>query len=394
MNLDEIPRRAVRKVRMDGFGSLARSGHDLVINDLFLYRTVFRRFLKDRITILSRKETYDRRGCFVFDEFSDDIRIKGEAGFRDLPNPEKYQPGNRFVCEFDEAIILGTSGPALTSDGEVIADSVTPPQFPSRRIGIGISNSISENGVFKTLKSLNGEFHPRTQKQNVSFLGLPWTNYYHWTVECLMRIRLLEKYGERVGKTPTLLIPQDPPSWVYESLDLIGYKGEIQEYPGGIVRINRLAIPTFPDPIPAEVEWLKKRMQSGRDNNQSNNRIYIDRSDATVRRVSNQQSVEDVLKQHNFESYQLSKLNVKDQIEIFSKAEIIVSPHGAGLANIVYSEDAKVLELFGEKKPATFDRIADMVGLDYNYLECRQQGVDIQVDTDKLDTALQELLTN
>ena len=42
----------------------------------------------------------------------------------------------------------------------------------------------------------------------------------------------------------------------------------------------------------------------------------------------------------------LEPLSPQEQIEIFYDAEVIVAPHGAGLANLCFAVDAKVLELF------------------------------------------------
>jgi hypothetical protein len=69
-----------------------------------------------------------------------------------------------------------------------------------------------------------------------------------------------------------------------------------------------------------------------------------------------------------------------------------VGPHGAGLTNILYGEDLTVVELFGDKTMATFDRLAENMNHNYRYLQCEQEGLDIRVDVDELDETLQDAL--
>ena len=69
-------------------------------------------------------------------------------------------------------------------------------------------------------------------------------------------------------------------------------------------------------------------------------------------------------------------LSVQEQIDVFSRAEIIVAPHGAGLSNVTFSpRGARVLEMF----PSTYVHkglyaICQAVGADYRYLVADGRG--------------------
>ena len=64
---------------------------------------------------------------------------------------------------------------------------------------------------------------------------------------------------------------------------------------------------------------------------------------------------------------------MSEQISLFNNAKIIVSPHGAGLANLSYcKKNTKVLELYSQFYHDPGFRIhATALGLNYNYLICK-----------------------
>jgi capsular polysaccharide biosynthesis protein len=259
-----------------------------------------------------------------------------------------------------------------------------------RRIGIGIGKSMLTNGIRRTLAALSNVATPDSHFETATVAIPVWNNYYHWTIECLPIIRLLDKYAENHDKYPTLLVPSDRPSWMDESLDRIDYDGPVVSWPGGVSHIGNLIVPTYPDPIPAECRWLRDRMRDSHNvADDAPKRIYISRTDATVRQVENIDKIKPIFDDYGFDTVVLSELTVVEQIKLFTNAEIVVSPHGAGLTNVVYADEITVIELFGRKKMTTFARLADMLDHDYSFLDCEQRGVNLVVDPERLDTAIE-----
>lgn len=99
-----------------------------------------------------------------------------------------------------------------------------------------------------------------------------------------------------------------------------------------------------------------------------------------------------VLDTRGFEQYTLSELSVAEQVRLFSNAEAVVSSHGAGLSNIVYSDSPVIVELFGEKKKTTYYRLAELLGHDYYPLHNEEHRQDLVVDVDKLERKLAQVL--
>jgi capsular polysaccharide biosynthesis protein len=79
-------------------------------------------------------------------------------------------------------------------------------------------------------------------------------------------------------------------------------------------------------------------------------RIYIDREGASIRKIINNAEVKTLLSEYGFEFCNLEKMSLREKQEIFSCAEIVVGPLGAGFSNLVFcNENTKVLILYQEK---------------------------------------------
>jgi len=221
-----------------------------------------------------------------------------------------------------------------------------------------------------------------------------WENYYHWVIECLPRIRLLEKYGDHTGQYPVLIIPRNPPDWLKESLNIVEYAGEITSIKESVISVDSLVVPTFPDPTPIEYQWMRNRMLSNVPYTETKfpERVYISREDATDRRVLNKKRLSRLLNAYDIHTYSLSSLSVREQIDLFSQAELVISPHGAGLTNILFADQAAVIEMFGQRKRNMYDRMAEHLDHDYRMIQCKQSGVDIVPKMSDMEQAIQDLI--
>ena len=76
------------------------------------------------------------------------------------------------------------------------------------------------------------------------------------------------------------------------------------------------------------------------------NRIYLTRKNAPYRKIINESDLIDELQSKNFKIIDLETLSIVEQIDVFSSAEIIVSPTSSALANIVFcNKGTKVFEI-------------------------------------------------
>jgi len=112
--------------------------------------------------------------------------------------------------------------------------------------------------------------------------------------------------------------------------------------------------------------------------------IYISRNKASVRRVINENELMNFLAPLGFKSYCLEDFSFNDQVRIFSKAKIVVGPHGSGLTNIMWlGNGASVIELMPESRlhPDYF-QLSRALGLRYTAIICKAAGDDNDITVD------------
>lgn len=102
------------------------------------------------------------------------------------------------------------------------------------------------------------------------------------------------------------------------------------------------------------LEWTRNLMISdfvkpNHESRENGKRIYISRGKASRRRLINENKVLEKLCKEGFKSYFLEDMSIEQQVKLFSEAEAVVAPHGAGLVNIIFCRRAiRILELFPE----------------------------------------------
>jgi capsular polysaccharide biosynthesis protein len=94
-----------------------------------------------------------------------------------------------------------------------------------------------------------------------------------------------------------------------------------------------------------------------------------------------------------FELVNLNAVSVEEQVRLFSAADMIVAPHGAGLTNIMFAPaHCRVVELAVETHcTASYLVIASAVGQRYGYVMCEPRGRNLFVRVDAVRSVLDEL---
>jgi len=242
---------------------------------------------------------------------------------------------------------------------------------------------------------LDGDVLPLFQRK--------YPNYYHWMMDEVPKLRAIEHYPDSV----TIGLEQDPPSYVVESLDLLDFSNYVQitETPttadGILAVINRN--PEFINISYVEdsyISWLRERVRNNIEPSGLNERIIISREESGARRIVNRDKLVKRLGEMGFRSYKLQERSFEENVRLFTDAEIVVSPHGAGLTDIIFSEDASVVELSTlSSPPPAFYLLAQQAGHDYRHITCRaanEAKYDVQenmiVDVDRVIATVESLL--
>lgn len=78
--------------------------------------------------------------------------------------------------------------------------------------------------------------------------------------------------------------------------------------------------------------------------------LYQNRLKSSARKVNNEIELIEHLKEKGFESLDTTNMEVREQLKLFKRSNVIVAPHGAGLSNLFACKpNTKVYELFLER---------------------------------------------
>jgi capsular polysaccharide biosynthesis protein len=170
-----------------------------------------------------------------------------------------------------------------------------------------------------------------------------------------------------------------------ESLQWLGFEGDrvVAAERHACVQCDTLLAVSFWDAFMSVPAWacdfLKARF-APQPTTVAPRRIHVSRADAATRHLKNDAAVQAMLARSGFETVTLSGMSMREQVALFAAAEVVVAPHGAGLANIVFCPpEARVIELGAPRyvKGCFFD-LACKTALDYRLVPA--QGTDRTTD--------------
>jgi hypothetical protein len=336
----------------------------------------------DRIWYYDSPEVVEREVPIHFGTLPDSFAAYSRPLHREQP----------YVCEVENVTLAGPTANPKTRDGKYVreAQSLSRGQLLTTIIMEALSDPLGCND------------QPADRiETGVVFTNLWATNHYHWQIDFLPRLRGVDAYVRERGSRPTLILGSDPPKWQLNYLALLGYGPEdYHVYDGHRLEVDTLVVPYGTRFKRAQIEWVANRLAESLpfDSDPVPTKIYISRDDALCRRVLNEDELIATLSDRGFTRVELSKISIEDQIRMFSQAETVVGPQGAGFANLMFADDASVIELFGAKEGLSTFNLARILDHEYACLRCETNGEDLIADvsqvTEMLDTVKERTAAN
>ncbi|MBC9783735.1 glycosyltransferase family 61 protein [Heliobacterium chlorum] len=326
------------------------------------------------------------------------IQTEGTSPHRAFLNEQIVDSPETFVAAIPHGRVWGTSGFVITPDNILLSDVSSWFNAPPE------ANPIFREERLPKVHDIDG---------TVAVLSTSgWWNYYHWLFDSVPRYELLRKSGIKVDY---YLVSHYPNSYQDVAVRKLGIPEERLIYvrEANHYKAKRLIIPSLPGIMSRIPPWvcvyLRKTFVSKRVTDKRNRpRLYISRAKASGRKIVNEDDLLKYLVPYDFRIVYLEELSFLEQVQLFSKAEIIVAPHGAGLANLVFCEPgARVLELMGPKYiNVMFWGLSSLIPLEYRYLigegdeppaeinpfTSGNYLADFTVDIDKVDRQLKDWL--
>ena len=126
--------------------------------------------------------------------------------------------------------------------------------------------------------------------------------------------------------------------------------------------------------------------------------LYVSREQTERRKVKNEKEVSKLIKESGGKTLILEKLSWTDQLSYFNNCEVLISPHGASLTNMLFSSSrVKIIEFRHQNSNAQnmYFSLSSSLKLDYFYIKCQGDEEDphisnINVPLDELNLILKK----
>ena len=303
------------------------------------------------------------------------------------------------ICVFEDCYIL-PHGVIVTKDNAIVAESLFP-----------YSSEPWITRSFEPVLSLIEGNKYNIQIQNVTKVDEPLfhlrehgeAGYFHWMHSVLPKLGLLNFFSHpnNIKSVCRLSMP-----FQKQTLDMLNLE-ERHFYKMNTWDTLFCRTLYYATPLVTNGEFWKRPKYASRylrsfanqipDGNNTPERIYISRKDAGVRRLANEEEVFSALKPYGFVSVELSALPLMEQIQLIKGAKVILSAHGAGLANIPFADKTcQVIEIISPSRLwPTYRAIATRNEQPYAFVLAKpaenERPGHFDVDVDKVIKTLESL---
>ena len=283
-----------------------------------------------------------------------------------------YRSVTPWVCEFHDALVHGDAGIVCVGE-QAVADTLldtTPGQH---------HYAADERGV--TLLAAGPV--QAVSGRCLSLLNVNPDNYYHWTIDGIGRLAAAD--SEIIQGCQQVLVPALRHEFQVAGFERTGLHrthAVRMVAADATLRVESLVVPwgmaAEHRPHPRLRDWFGALPPLAiADVRHLPRRCYIDRRASHNRRLVNEDAVIAALAPMGFVPVRLETLRLAEEISLFRGAEIIVAPHGAGLANLVYAGPGlRLVELHMDTFVNwCFRRLAAVCQVSYDCVIGRQHSV-------------------
>lgn len=204
-------------------------------------------------------------------------------------------------------------------------------------------------------------------------------NYYHWTLDVLPKLGYLERAEFDLDSIDHFLVRDAKTPFQLESLMKLGIdESRIIETASQphlscdkallLPLKHRVNMSMHPF-APAWVNSMFGDTDNAHNSTDDTTKLYLKRPPGGRRGITNEDELEALLVQRGFETVVMTGLSIAQQAHLLAKADIVISPHGGTLTNIVYAKPGtKIIELFGSHVYPYYFGLANLCNHEYHAL--------------------------
>jgi hypothetical protein len=221
-------------------------------------------------------------------------------------------------------------------------------------------------------------------------------NYFHWVCEALPLLEALEQVQALgvEGPEPLVVVNGPLPPFVLPWLELFGIGPErVRVWSPQRLRVGRLLMPSlrygrlclehphwgrhlYPR---WALEFVRGRALAGLGPSfqlraAGPQKVFLSRPRSGARGLANHDAVAACLLRLGYREVLAEQLTIREQIALFASLTHLVAIHGAGMVNLIFSREVRVLELFPANRDFGFTyqflQISAQLGHSHHLLAC------------------------
>ena len=268
--------------------------------------------------------------------------------------PEFVAVSPFFRCCVRDVCLIGPYGIPVTRRGRILQEPMQGSVLKCVR------RTVAQLGVFKVVSLYLRALLPGKADLDCGLHMVPRhgyqagrPNFSHWLLENMPQLFALEDLDEPGIRIVT---NDSPTAWQCESLALMGFgRDDVFDHSKSMTRVGRLYIATIRSATstqserdPVGREWVVERLGGRRDRAEGSRRplrVFLSRQDMRRGYITNMPDVEEVLNRYGIEVYCASDTSFQQDVDYFRHVELLVAPHGAGMANMVFARSCHVIEI-------------------------------------------------
>ena len=193
-------------------------------------------------------------------------------------------------------------------------------------------------------------------------------NYFHDLVECYSRIFSFNSdliFHKKIDKI--VISEVNTKHILVELLSLLKIKlpinvlkkNTIYKFTNSTITANRN--------YPRTISLYRNMFLKNKNQNKNQKNVFISRKDATNRLIENEDQIINFLSKHNFSILTLYGKSLKQQVDLFSSSQMIISMHGAALTNLLFvPSGATIIEITGNFLMSDQDWISEKNSTEHN----------------------------
>ena len=305
--------------------------------------------------------------------------------FRDVP---ERRAGETFIATLPEALVATYRDPKK-------ADDFYPAIVSRDGRGLSLREVRFMPGHGEVLRRAP----PPLRMERATWIAeRVYHNYAHWLTAHLPKLLLLRERDMLAD----IVLPPERSAAIDASLRMIGiapeeYRTFDETRPLSVGELTVVGSDRF---RPELLRLVPKAFGSD-DAPPPDRRVLVSRASAARRRLVNEDEVWALLEPEGFERVEMERLSFEEQVALMRETRVLLAPHGAGLANMVFCpRGADIVELANMSAPSpNFYALAS--GLEHRYWLLRAEGLgrdrdlhqDLRMDIGELRALLPQLLT-